>query len=193
MEEIYLRQGNSPSPQCSTSMFIDRRSPNGCRSNCLIRLHVKSALILKSANIFGSSGWGNGFNRATIPLWVSELNPAKSRGPHVAIKGNHIAFGIVIAYCYNIDLSYATGPALWRAPLASQGAIISAQIGWTMLLLGSLRSLICHFSNPTTRDANPYTDQNTRKLSTSLPNSSAKASNAPTQKQSNKNVPSTQH
>lgn len=57
------------------------------------------------------SGWGNGFNTATTPLGVSELIPAKSRGRHVAIEGNLIAFGIVIAYYYNIGLSYTTGPA----------------------------------------------------------------------------------
>lgn len=64
----------------------------------------------------------------------------------MAIEGNDIAFGIVIAYYYNIGLSYTTGPAQWRAPIASQGAIILAQIAWTMLLLGSLRWLIKRMS-----------------------------------------------
>ena len=45
------------------------------------------------------------------PLWVSELISAKSKGRHVAIEGNLIAFGIVLAYYYNIGMSYTTGPA----------------------------------------------------------------------------------
>jgi len=75
---------------------------------------------IKSADLFCPSGWGNGVNTATTPPWVSELIPAKSRGRHVAIEGDLIAFAIVIAYYYNIGLYYATGPAQWNAPIASQ-------------------------------------------------------------------------
>jgi MFS family permease len=87
------------------------------------------------------SGWGNGFNTATTPLWVSELTPARSRGRHVAIEGNLIALGIVIAYYFNIGLSYTTGPVQWRTPIAAQGIIILAQIGWVYLLPESPRWL----------------------------------------------------
>ncbi|KAL8870827.1 MAG: hypothetical protein Q9174_003216 [Haloplaca sp. 1 TL-2023] len=89
-------------------------------------------------------GWGNGFNTATTPLWVSELIHAKARGRAVAIEGNLIAFGIVIAYYYNIGMSYTTGPAQWRAPIASQGAIIIAQVAWTYFLPESPRWLTKH-------------------------------------------------
>ncbi|KAI4264671.1 MAG: hypothetical protein L6R38_000164 [Xanthoria sp. 2 TBL-2021] len=89
-------------------------------------------------------GWGNGFNTATTPLWISELIPAKARGRAVAIEGNLIAFGIVIAYYYNIGMSYTTGPAQWRAPIASQSAIIIARIAWCYLLPESPRWLTKH-------------------------------------------------
>lgn len=62
----------------------------------------------------------------------------------MAIEGNLIAFGIVIAYYYNIGMSYTTGPAQWRAPIASQGAIILAQVVWTYLLPESPRWLTQH-------------------------------------------------
>jgi len=68
------------------------------------------------------------------------------RGRHVAIGGNLIAFAIVIAYYYNIGLSYTTSPAQWRALIASQGAIILAQIAWTALLSESPRWHIKHVS-----------------------------------------------
>jgi len=90
-------------------------------------------------------GWGNGFNTATTPLWVSELVPPKTRGRHVAIEGNLIAFGIVLAYYYNIGMSYASnGAAQWRAPIATQGVIILAQVAWTYILPESPRWLTKH-------------------------------------------------
>ncbi|KAI9751631.1 MAG: Ubiquitin-conjugating enzyme E2 H [Chaenotheca gracillima] len=89
-------------------------------------------------------GWGNGFNTATTPLWVSELAPAKSRGRHVAIEGNLIAFGIVIASYLNIGMSYTSGPAQWRFPIAFQGLFIVLQVLWVYLLPESPRWLSQH-------------------------------------------------
>jgi MFS family permease len=87
------------------------------------------------------SGWGNGFNTATTPLWVSELSPAKSRGRLVATEGSLIAFGIVIASFYNIGMSYTTGPAVWRAPIASQIIFIILQVALVLILPESPRWL----------------------------------------------------
>ncbi|KAJ6030190.1 uncharacterized protein N7446_000749 [Penicillium canescens] len=86
-------------------------------------------------------GWGNGFNTATTPLWVSELVPAKSRGRHVAIEGNLIAFGIVVAYYLNIGMSYTSGPVRWRFVIAFQIIIIFFQVLWTYMLPESPRWL----------------------------------------------------
>ncbi|KUL81393.1 hypothetical protein ZTR_09881 [Talaromyces verruculosus] len=86
-------------------------------------------------------GWGNGFNTATTPLWVSELVPAKSRGRHVAIEGNLIAFGIVVAYYFNIGMSYVTGPVKWRLVIAFQVVMIIFQLLWTYMLPESPRWL----------------------------------------------------
>jgi hypothetical protein len=88
-----------------------------------------------------SSGWGNGFNTATTPLWVSELVPSKTRGRHVAIEGNLIAFGIVIAYYFTIGMTYASGPIQWRLVIAAQLIIIFFQVIWTMKLPESPRWL----------------------------------------------------
>lgn len=90
------------------------------------------------------SGLGNGFNTATTPLWICELIPAKRRGRDVAIAGNLIAFGIVIANYINIGLSYTTGPVQWRTPIAIQGIFIILQIIWTLFLPESPRWLIKH-------------------------------------------------
>ncbi|KAL2848603.1 general substrate transporter [Aspergillus pseudodeflectus] len=87
------------------------------------------------------SGWGNGFNTATTPLWVSELVPAKNRGRHIAIEGNLIAFGIVLAYYFNIGMSYASGQVQWRLVIAFQIVIIILQVAWTLVLPESPRWL----------------------------------------------------
>ncbi|OIW31918.1 putative Myo-inositol transporter 1 [Coniochaeta ligniaria NRRL 30616] len=89
-------------------------------------------------------GWGNGFNTATTPLWVSELSPAKSRGRLVAAEGSLIAFGIVIASYFNIGMSHTTGPAVWRTPIAAQLVFIIVQVFLTMILPESPRWLIKH-------------------------------------------------
>ncbi|CAL5873626.1 uncharacterized protein PFLUO_LOCUS7907 [Penicillium psychrofluorescens] len=92
-------------------------------------------------------GWGNGFNTATTPLWVSELSPAKSRGRLVAMEGSLIALGIVIASYYNIGMAYTTGPVVWRAPIASQLIFIIFQVAFVLVLPESPRWLIKHGRN----------------------------------------------
>ncbi|KAJ5011661.1 general substrate transporter [Colletotrichum sp. SAR 10_99] len=91
-------------------------------------------------------GWGNGFNTAVTPLWVSELSPAKSSGRLVSVEGNLIAFGIVIAYFFNIGMSYLPSktPAEWRVPIAFQGVFIISQVALVFLLPESPRWLTKH-------------------------------------------------
>lgn len=59
----------------------------------------------------------------------------------MAIEGN------LIAYYYDIGMPYTTGLAQWRAPIASQRAVIIAQMEWCHLLPESPRWHIqCRFS-----------------------------------------------
>jgi len=80
------------------------------------------------------SGLGNGFNTATTPLWLCELLPDKRRGRDVSTAGNLVASGIIIAYYFNIGLSYTAGPVQWRLPIAFQGVFIILQLIWTKSL-----------------------------------------------------------
>ncbi|KAK5216900.1 hypothetical protein LTR72_010270 [Exophiala xenobiotica] len=89
-------------------------------------------------------GLRNGFNTATTPLWLCELLPAKRRGRDVSTAGDLIASGIIIAYYFNIGLSYTTGPVQWRLPIAFQGVFIILQLTWTKYLPESPRWLIKH-------------------------------------------------
>lgn len=107
------------------------------------RLTTGVAFMLK-----GYSGWGNGFNTATTPVWVSELSPAKSRGRMIAAEGSLIAFGIVIASYYNIGMYYTKGPVVWRAPIASQLVFIIVQFVLVAILPESPRWLLRRGSTP---------------------------------------------
>ncbi|KAE8358133.1 general substrate transporter [Aspergillus caelatus] len=123
------------------------------RKKCL---YVGAALMLVGAILQASAfhtvqmvigrivcGWGNGFNTAVTPLWVSELSPAKSRGRLVSVEGNLIAAGVVVAYFFNIGVSYLppTDPVNWRLPIAFQVVFIVAQVGLVFFLPESPRWL----------------------------------------------------
>ncbi|KAM6516808.1 hypothetical protein FSOLCH5_007750 [Fusarium solani] len=105
-------------------------------------LYVGALLMFIGAAL--QAGWSNGFNTATTPLWVSELVPPSSRGRHVAVQGNLIAFGIVLAYYFNIELSYTSGALQWRTPIAAQGILILAHFFWVYYLPESPRWLTKH-------------------------------------------------
>ena len=81
---------------------------------------------------------------------MSELSPAKSRGRLVSAEGNLIAFGVVVAYFFNIGMSYlpSSNPAQWRLPIAFQAVFIILQIGLVIFLPESPRWLAkreCYF------------------------------------------------
>lgn len=67
-----------------------------------------------------ATGFGNGFNTATIPIYQSELSEAKNRGKLVNLEGSFVAVGTLIAYWTDFGLSYASGSVSWRLPVALQ-------------------------------------------------------------------------
>lgn len=66
------------------------------------------------------TGYGNGFNTATIPIYQSELSEAKNRGRLVNLEGSFVAVGTLIAYWIDFGLSYASGSVSWRLPISLQ-------------------------------------------------------------------------
>ncbi|AWU76148.1 uncharacterized protein C5L36_0C00910 [Pichia kudriavzevii] len=66
------------------------------------------------------TGFGNGFNTATIPMYQSEVSEAKNRGLLVNLEGSMVAVGTFIAYWIDFGLSYANGSVSWRLPIALQ-------------------------------------------------------------------------
>jgi MFS transporter, SP family, galactose:H+ symporter len=68
---------------------------------------------------------------STVPLYISELAPARVRGRYVTLNQVLVTLGILVAYL--VDLAFA-GSAAWRAMLAL-GLVPAA-----LLLLGMLRA-----------------------------------------------------
>lgn len=51
------------------------------------------------------TGWGNGMNTSTVPMWQSETAKSHQRGKLVMIEGMLITAGITISYWINYGLS----------------------------------------------------------------------------------------
>lgn len=66
------------------------------------------------------TGFGNGFNTATIPIYQSELSDPRNRGKLVNLEGSFVAVGTFIAYWIDFGLSYAGGSVSWRLPISLQ-------------------------------------------------------------------------
>lgn len=65
-------------------------------------------------------GVGTGIDTSTVPMYQSELCPAKKRGRLVASEIFFVFFGIVLSYWYNYGMSFVSNSSSWRLPVASQ-------------------------------------------------------------------------
>ncbi|KAG1446046.1 hypothetical protein G6F56_009704 [Rhizopus delemar] len=66
------------------------------------------------------TGFGNGMNTATVPVYQAELSPPKSRGSHVAFEASLLAVGVGVAYWLEYGFYFVEGEVAWRFPLAFQ-------------------------------------------------------------------------
>ena len=66
------------------------------------------------------TGFGNGFNTATIPIYQSELSDPRNRGKLVNLEGSFVAVGTLLASWIDFGLSYASGSVSWRLPISLQ-------------------------------------------------------------------------
>lgn len=66
------------------------------------------------------TGFGNGANTSTVPVYQAETSTAKQRGQLIAIDSCIIIFGILIAYWMDYGCANISGPAQWRFPVGFQ-------------------------------------------------------------------------
>ncbi|KAJ5138765.1 uncharacterized protein N7515_003613 [Penicillium bovifimosum] len=88
-------------------------------------IQVLGAVLMASASALSQLiasrvvlGFGTGVFLATIPLWQSEISPAKKRGAHVGMKGVFSGLGCALALFLDFGMSFTRGSVAWRFPFA---------------------------------------------------------------------------
>ncbi|KAF2198998.1 general substrate transporter [Delitschia confertaspora ATCC 74209] len=67
------------------------------------------------------TGFGNGMNTSTVPIWQSETSKSHRRGQMVMIEGSLIVFGIMLSYWIDLGFSFLEPSSVsWRFPIAFQ-------------------------------------------------------------------------
>lgn len=67
------------------------------------------------------TGWGNGMNTSTIPIWQSESSASHARGRMVMIEGALITGGIMLSYWIDFGFSFLEPSSVaWRFPIGFQ-------------------------------------------------------------------------
>ncbi|KAH9826095.1 general substrate transporter [Teratosphaeria destructans] len=89
------------------------------------------------------TGFGNGMNTSSIPVWQSEMAPPKIRGFLVLFEGALITGGICLSYWVNYGFWFYTKSSFqWRFPIALQALFGIALIIGVLLYPESPRWLI---------------------------------------------------
>ncbi|KAJ6107871.1 hypothetical protein N7523_009194 [Penicillium sp. IBT 18751x] len=87
-------------------------------------------------------GFGTGALLATIPLWQSEISPAKKRGRHVATKGVFSGLGCALALFLEFGMSFMGSSVAWRFPSAFPVLLSAIVFVFAALLPDSPRWLL---------------------------------------------------
>ncbi|KAL1875941.1 hypothetical protein VTK73DRAFT_9725 [Phialemonium thermophilum] len=66
------------------------------------------------------TGFGNGMNSSTAPVYLSECSPARIRGALLTLQGTVTILGVVIAYWTDYGTNFYSSSFEWRFPLAFQ-------------------------------------------------------------------------
>lgn len=66
------------------------------------------------------TGFGNGMNSSTAPVYQSECSPASIRGALLTLQGTVTILGVVIAYWTDFGTNAYTSSFQWRFPLSLQ-------------------------------------------------------------------------
>ncbi|KAK0201198.1 general substrate transporter [Desarmillaria ectypa] len=90
------------------------------------------------------TGFGNGFNSSSIPVYQSETCAGHIRGALVCLNSTITIVGLVIAYWLDYGMSFVAGPSQWRLPIGFQAVFVLCLLLQAMVLPDSPRWLIAH-------------------------------------------------
>ncbi|KAH8153597.1 uncharacterized protein LAJ45_02410 [Morchella importuna] len=89
------------------------------------------------------TGFGNGLNTATVPVWQSECSKSHDRGRLLMIEGALVTGGIMISYWIDFGFSFLEPSEIsWRFPIAFQIVFALVIVIFILPLPGSPRWLL---------------------------------------------------
>jgi MFS family permease len=97
-------------------------------------------------------GLGCGGQLATVPIWQSEISPAKKRGAHVGTTGVFVGMGLTMALLVDLGMSFVHRSVSWRLPVALPILFSLPVITFTSRLPESPRWLIHRGRLPEARE-----------------------------------------
>lgn len=90
------------------------------------------------------TGFGNGMNSSTAPVYQSECSPANIRGALLTLQGTVTIFGVVISYWTDYATSGYSSSFQWRFPLSFQAVFAVLLIVQVVGLPETPRWLVAH-------------------------------------------------
>lgn len=88
------------------------------------------------------TGIGNGFQTATVPMWLSECARPESRGSLNMISAALNIFGVALSYWIDFGFYFVSNSANWRFPIAFQIIFAVFMISVILLMPESPRWLV---------------------------------------------------
>ncbi|GAO51508.1 general substrate transporter [Saitoella complicata NRRL Y-17804] len=125
----------------------------GRRRAALVGLSIMVVGATLQTSTFGTAqmivartvtGFGNGINAATIPMYNAEMVKPSNRGRLVSFQGSMIGFGIFISYWIDYGFSFTEGGIAWRVPIGLQLLFAGVTICLLWFLPESPRWLAAH-------------------------------------------------
>lgn len=107
---------------------------------CILNATACTLIQLVASRV--TIGVGTGVLLATIPLWQSEISPAKKRGTHVASKGIFSGLGCALALFLEFGMSFMGNSVAWRFPSAFPVLLSAVVFVFAALLPDSPRWLL---------------------------------------------------
>jgi len=90
------------------------------------------------------TGFGNGINSSSIPVYQSEMCEGRMRGTLACLNSTVTIIGLVIAYWFDYGLSFVDGPVQWRLPIGFQALFALCLFFQASFLPDSPRWLLAH-------------------------------------------------
>ncbi|KAH6885183.1 general substrate transporter [Thelonectria olida] len=112
------------------------------------------------------TGFGNGMNSSTVPVYQTECSPASIRGALLTLQGTVTILGVVVAYWMDYGTNFSESSLQWRFPLGFQAVFAICLVLQVVGLPETPRWLVQHDRHEEAREViaalegKPINDEN---------------------------------